>query len=95
MNATQRNEIKKLIRNAEALRNQLEDIMLAVRDIAEQEQEKLDNMPESLQSSERAERMQETKDELEYGCDQFESALNDIQDSLDTFADICGITAND
>lgn len=91
MNATQRNELKKLINNAAALRNQLEDIMLAVRDIAEREQEKLDNMPESLQSSERGERMQEDKDNIDYACDEFESALESIDSSLESFREVAGI----
>lgn len=52
MNATRRKELNKLI-------EQLEDIKSQIENLQQEEQDAYDNLPESLQDSERGERIQE------------------------------------
>lgn len=56
-------------------RNELSGVLDIVTRIRDEEQEKLDNMPENLQDSERAERFQEGIDKLEEITDLLEELL--------------------
>lgn len=73
MNNTRRNAIKKLIADAEYIKDRLDSIL-------EDEQDALDNMPESLQDTERYERMEEAVSNLEYALD----GIDDVINYLDT-----------
>ena len=69
MNIKTRKEISTII-------DELDDILFHVNCIKDDEEKKLDNMPESLQDSERGEQMQE-------GIDTLESAYDSISDAID------------
>lgn len=71
MNAQRRKEIAKAI----AL---IEDAIAILDSVAEEEREAYDNLPESLQYSERGERMEECAEAIEY----VSSELTDQIDSL-------------
>jgi hypothetical protein len=60
----------------------LEDVRRDVSDILEEEQEKYENMPESLQNGSRGEAMQEAIDNLEQAVEAIESAIanEDVED---------------
>ena len=74
MNKTQRKQITKWIEN-------IEEIKCAMKDMRDNEEEKLSNLPEGIQESERGEKMQEGIDSLDY-------ALENLQDCLDNLEDI-------
>lgn len=72
MNAKRRNEIKNLI-------ERIEELVSDVVSVQYDEQESLDNLPESLQYSERAEQMQEYIDNM----DDVLQSLNEAKDWLE------------
>ena len=49
----------------------------------DEEQEAFDNMPESLQSSERGEQIEQNADDLENAWDALDGVITDLQDILD------------
>ena len=49
--------------------------------LVEEEQESLDNLPDNLQESTRAERMQEAIENLEYAIDSIEETITNLQDA--------------
>lgn len=63
-------------------REQLIDIIDAIRQIGEQEQEKYDNAPENLQDSERVQAWQECASEIEQVCDDLENASDALMDNV-------------
>lgn len=69
MNATRRKDLSLLI-------DQLDEIKRQVENIMEEEQEAYENMPESLQDSERGQKMQEAADAIE-------NATGTLQDTID------------
>jgi len=69
MNKTQRNQIEKWI-------DSLNEIKEGVESMQEDEQDKLDNMPENLQESERGEQMQN-------GIEDLEAAASSLEESID------------
>lgn len=69
MNKNDRKELQDYV-------EQLEGIQCALEEMQENEQCKLDNMPESLQESERGEAMQEAIETLE-------SAANSLEEAID------------
>lgn len=65
----------------QAICEQLENLFLDLEQIQEEEQEAYDNLPESIQDSERGEQMYEYADNLgDYA--------NDMQDILDNISEI-------
>lgn len=60
----------------------LEEAYNEIGIVRDEEQEAYDNIPESLQSSERAERMQEFIDVLEWVCNDMESALDNLHELI-------------
>jgi hypothetical protein len=91
MNQKQRNELKSLLATAAMLREKMFDVLSAVTDITDVEREKYDNMPESLQSSERGEKMSEDADALESAAQTLESALDDIESALSELDDVASL----
>ena len=74
MNAKQRKELQ-------GYADSLDEIKCAIEEMQETEQDKLDNMPESLQESERGEAMQ-------FAIDQLDEASTYLQDSIDAINEI-------
>lgn len=60
--------------------NQLEDCLHDIEIILEEEQNALDNMPESLQYSERGQQMQEGIDKIESAREYISSAMSEIEE---------------
>lgn len=75
MNNLQRKRIERLIEKLEAIRDEFYEM-------AEEEQEKFDNMPESLQDSERGEALQEGADNLQEQADAIDDAITNLQELL-------------
>lgn len=72
-------------------RNQIEEILVKLSDIqndieciSEDEQEAFDNLPESLQYSERGDNMQEAIDNLDY-------ALSSLEEVIDYLTEAQGV----
>ena len=87
MNRVRRKELANIVTMLEeldALREQIREQLAAVRD---EEQEALDNMPESLQESEKCEQMQEYIDAMENVTGELD--LLDIEDLAEQIRDIC------
>lgn len=74
MNAKQRKELQ-------GYADSLDEIKCAIEEMQETEQDKLDNMPESLQESERGDVMQAAIDNLE-------SAASSLEDAIDYLNEI-------
>jgi hypothetical protein len=80
MNNTRRKEIGKIISRAEALRDELENIMMDIEVIRDEEEEYIDNVPENLQGTERYEMAEEALSNLESALEWFEEF--DFEDML-------------
>lgn len=74
MNAARRKAIDKLYM-------QLEDLKAAIESLQEEEQEAFDNLPESLQDTERGEAMQEAVDNLEAAASSIEEAMDSLSEA--------------
>lgn len=86
MNKIRRKELARIIEKLEqldALREEIREELAAVRD---EEQEALDNMPESLQESEKGELMQEYIDTMENVTGELD--LIDVEGLADQLRDI-------
>lgn len=75
MNKARRKRIEEIVGNIIDCREELE----AIRD---EEQDYLDNMPENLQNSERAEIASETIDNIDYALDSLIEAEDNLNDIL-------------
>jgi len=73
MNKSRRKQIEEL---CSEMTNQLEGLWI----LLDEEQEYYDNMPESLQDSERGEQSQEYIDTMESALDDIESALGTLEE---------------
>jgi transcriptional/translational regulatory protein YebC/TACO1 len=87
MNKIRRKELANIVAKLEELDALREEIRERLSDILDDEQECLDNMPESLQESERGEQMQEYIDAMENVTGELD--LLDIEDLADQLRDIC------
>lgn len=67
---------------AEAV-DKLNEAMSIVEDARNDEQDAFDNMPESLQYSERGEQMEENISYLEDATDQIDNAISTLQEIID------------
>lgn len=76
MNAKQRKELQGYVDSLEEIKSNIETMM-------EDEQSKLDNMPESLQESERGDAMQNAIDQMEYGIDSLQEAIDNLSEILE------------
>ena len=74
------NERRKNLEKAKAL---LDDALDIVSDMAAEEQDCLDNMPENLEGSERCSKMEEAVDFLNDAIENIESAVKNIDDATD------------
>lgn len=76
MNKYQRKQLSEII-------EKLESIKCEIGEYADEEREKYDNMPESLQDTEKAEVFEQNADDLEEVCDDIDSIIEQIQDVVD------------
>ena len=76
MNKQNRKELQGYVDSLEEIKSNIETMM-------EDEQSKLDNMPESLQESERGEAMQNAIDQMEYGIDSLQEAIDNLSEILE------------
>lgn len=61
----------------------LEQAMLELENIRDDEQEAYDNLPESIQDSERGEAMQENVDDMEDASSNLQDIIDQLQDIID------------
>jgi hypothetical protein len=87
MNKIRRKELANIVTMLEELDSLREQIRERLADVLDEEQEALDNLPESLQESERGEQMQEYIDAMENVTGELD--LLDIEDLADQLRDIC------
>lgn len=73
MNAKQRKELQGYVESLDEIKSNIETMM-------EEEQSKLDNMPESLQESERGEAMSEAIENLESASSSLEEAIGYLEE---------------
>lgn len=73
MNKARRKNLATIIETLEAMKSSLED----VRD---EEESAFDNLPESIQESERGETMQEIVDALYDACDSLEETIDSLNE---------------
>ena len=76
MNKKQRERLNELI-------EQVEGIVSEIEEMAEEEQEKYDNMPENMQDSERGEAFQEAAVNLQVAADELSSRCEDTRSNLE------------
>lgn len=75
MNNTRRKSIKSIY-------DRLEELMQEIEAMQEEEQEALDNLPESLQEGERGQAMQEAADNLECAASSVQDALDYLEEAM-------------
>lgn len=75
MNKDRRKNLATIIETLEAMKSSLED----VRD---EEESAFDNLPESIQESERGETMQEIVDALYDACDSLEETIDSLNEII-------------
>lgn len=88
MNKLRRKELARIIEKLEALDSLRAEIQEELETVMDEEQEAFDNMPESLQESERGEQMQEYIDAMQYAMDDMENF--DVESIMDQLQEIIG-----
>ena len=83
MNAKRRKSLRVIIAKLEEMESLRQEIQEQLGEIIDEEQEALDNMPESLQESERGQKMQEYIDTMEGVLDDLDILDLDDLDILD------------
>ena len=88
MNKERRTRLEKIIDKIQDIRMELEELMQDVEDVKYEEEEARDNMPESLQESDRYYTMDENVDDLESATNvDWESPLDEIEEYLQNVVD--------
>lgn len=75
MNKRQRKELEELI-------ERMNDYVVQLEETRDEEQDKLDSMPESIQYSERGEEWQETIDSIDQAIDYINDGIAELEDML-------------
>ena len=75
MNKNRRKRLEKVL-------NTLQDAMSELEYIKDEEQEAYDNLPESLQESEKGETMQEYVDDIDYVISDLDSVMSSLEDII-------------
>ena len=88
MNRVRRKELSVIMKKLAILDGKREEIREQLSIVLEAEQEALDNLPESLQTSTQAELMQECIDTMENVAGELD--LMDIEDLMEQLSRICG-----
>ena len=88
MNKERRKRLERLIAQLDIIREEIEEVRDEIFYIQEEEQESYDNMPESIQESDKGCTMQENIDELEeaYQID-LEDSIYEMQEYLQNIID--------
>ena len=89
MNATDRKKANAIISQIEALKAQAEVLAGELRELADAEQEKFDNMPEGLQGGDRGQAMEEAAGNLSSAADALESGS--LEEALEALGQIEGL----
>lgn len=88
MNKQRRKELAEAIEKLEKAIAMLEEAKETVECVTEEEQEAFDNMPESLQCSERGEMTLDNVGTLEEITSNIESYIDEIQDQIDSLGEL-------
>lgn len=89
MNKIRRKELARIVAKLEELEALREEIQSDLEIVMELEQDALDNMPESLQESERGEQMQEYIDIMDGVIDELDCmSINDLADQLRDISEV-------
>ena len=88
MNKQRRKELAEAIEKLEKAIAMLEEAKETVECVTEEEQEAYDNMPESLQCSERGEMTLDNVGTLEEITSNIESYIDEIQDQIDSLGEL-------
>lgn len=88
MNKQRRKELAEAIEKLEQAIAMLEQAKETVECVTEEEQEAYDNMPESLQCSERGEMTLDNVGTLEEITSNIESYIDEIQDQIDSLGEL-------
>lgn len=75
MNKARRKEIKKAL-------SMIEDAMVILESVRDEEQEAFDNLPESLQYSEKGETMEEYVDDIDSAISDLDSIISELDDII-------------
>lgn len=75
MNKQRRDEIRKI-------KDELDDITYRLEELIEEEQTAFDNLPESIQTSEKGEIMEENVGTLQMACDEIGNVALDLENFL-------------
>lgn len=76
MNAKRRKEIEKLSA-------QIEEIKMAIDSLRDDEQEAYDNLPDSLQETERGQKMESAIEVLDYASDDLQECLDHLLEAVE------------
>lgn len=76
MNKNQRKQLSELL-------DEIESHVSTFEEMAEEEQEKYDNMPENMQDSERAEAFQGAVNNLQEAADSLQSWIDEVRSNLE------------
>lgn len=87
MNANRRTRISAIITRLYEVEDILRDINDEITSVREDEEEALDNLPESLQESERGEAMREAVENLEAAEIYYDDFIREIVDALESVAE--------
>lgn len=88
MNKQRRNTLEKLILKLEDIRELFQEVKDDIESIKDEEQEAMDNIPESLQETDRYYNMDENVSDLDYAMDvDYDSAIDEIQEYLQNCID--------
>lgn len=88
MNNARRKQIDKVIAKLDDIRADLFILSEDIEAIKEEEGEAYDNMPESLQESERGERMQEAYYQLDEAFEETDGIASNIEDIIDLLTEV-------
>ena len=90
MNNARRTALNRIKGRLDDIRIELEEQKDLLDNVHEEEQEAFDNLPESLQESERGGTMQEALDSLEEILENLDSCASEIEDAVSTIEEIVG-----
>ena len=87
MNKTRRKEISQIYDKLNSIIFDLDILKDRLENVKEEEQESLDNLPENLQFSSKAQEMEENVDNLDNSIDYLSQAIESLQESIDIIVD--------
>lgn len=87
MNKIRRKEIAEIYDKMSSIMFDLDILKDRLESVKEEEQESLDNLPENLQYSSRAEEMQDNVDKLDNSIEYLLQAIDSLQESIDNIED--------